>query len=235
MNTLGKRLGLITHISILDRKVRALLIEYPSDTAVAAEDWLLDVANARGARVVQRDNPPNESSSSHSKDKFTNEELVVSICLTQRLDRPQLLRLAAQFITRGDVDFKHLVRLSKMERIEIVIGEMARQALKVDCNHPPMELTLYGRAALELGFPNPKPEYGRSLDVDIVLWIGQAEELDDTSNFWKALEQLNKEFDADGLFISHLFEESQVILSREWRKYLMCRKYRNNSIYVGTG
>ncbi|MFA6568999.1 MAG: DUF6036 family nucleotidyltransferase [Victivallales bacterium] len=82
----------------------------------------------------------------------------------------------------------------------------------------PVELTLYGRAALELGFINPKPEYSRSLDVDIVLWIGQAEELDGTGNFWEALEHLNKEFDADGLYISHLFEESQVILSSQWRK-----------------
>ena len=82
----------------------------------------------------------------------------------------------------------------------------------------PVELTLYGRAALELGFTAPKPEYSRSLDVDIVLWIGQAEELDDIGNFWKALEQLNEEFDADGLYISHLFEENQVILSRQWRR-----------------
>lgn len=81
-----------------------------------------------------------------------------------------------------------------------------------------VELTLYGRAALELGFSNPKPEYSRSLDVDIVLWIGQAEELERTGNFWDALELLNKEFDADGLYISHLFEENQVILSRDWRK-----------------
>lgn len=82
----------------------------------------------------------------------------------------------------------------------------------------PVELTLYGRAALELGFSNPKLEYSRSLDVDIVLWIGQAEELDKTGNFWQALDQLNREFDVDGLYISHLFEESQVILSRQWRK-----------------
>ena len=75
----------------------------------------------------------------------------------------------------------------------------------------PVELTLYGRAALELGFKTPKPEYSRSLDVDIVLWLGQAED------FWQALEQLNKDFDADGLYISHLFDESQVILSRQWR------------------
>jgi hypothetical protein len=40
-----------------------------------------------------------------------------------------------------------------------------------------VELTLYGRAALQLGFPNPPEEYARSHDVDVVLWLGQAEEL----------------------------------------------------------
>ena len=136
MNTLGKRLGLTSHISILDRKVRTLFGEYPSNTAAVAEDWLLDVANARGARVVQRDNPPNEYFTSPSKVKFSNEELVVSICLTQRLDRPQLLRLAAQLITRGDLDVQCLVRIARRERVGIILGEMAKQALMVDCNHP---------------------------------------------------------------------------------------------------
>ncbi len=82
----------------------------------------------------------------------------------------------------------------------------------------PVELTIYGRAALELGFQNPKPEYGRSLDVDIVLSLGQAEEMEATGNFWNALKILNSEFDADGLYISHLFDESQVILSPQWHE-----------------
>lgn len=136
MNTLANRLGLTTHISILDHKVRTLFMAYPSNTATVVEDWLLDVANARGARVIQRDNPPDNSFTSPARDKFTNEELVVSICLMQRLDRPQLLRLSAQLITRGDIDLQCLIRLAKRERVEIVLGEIARQALMVDCNHP---------------------------------------------------------------------------------------------------
>jgi len=82
----------------------------------------------------------------------------------------------------------------------------------------PVELTLYGRAALQLGFPHPKPEYFRSLDVDAVLWLGQAEALAATTNFWDALSQLNREFDAEGLYLSHLFDEDQVILSPQWRE-----------------
>lgn len=135
LNTLGKRLGLTAHVSILDRKVHVLFCNYPSNTAANVEDWLLDVSNNRGARVVQRDNPPDESFLPPSKSEFSNEDLIVAICLTQRLDRPQLLRLAAQFITRGDIDVQYLVRLARRERVEIILGEMAKQALKVDCNH----------------------------------------------------------------------------------------------------
>jgi hypothetical protein len=79
------------------------------------------------------------------------------------------------------------------------------------------DLTLYGRAALHLGYSRPKPEYALSLDVDVVLWMGQADELERSGNFWVALEQVNREFEADGLSMSHLFDEDQVVLSADWR------------------
>lgn len=80
-----------------------------------------------------------------------------------------------------------------------------------------VELTLYGRAALHLGLPNPPEEVAYSRDVDAVLYMGQAEELAETTNFWEALEKTNEALAAEGLYISHLFEESQVILRPEWR------------------
>lgn len=81
-----------------------------------------------------------------------------------------------------------------------------------------VELTLYGRAALHLGFPNAPEEMAYSRDVDAVLYMGQAEELAETTNFWEALEKTNEALAADGLYISHLFEESQVILRASWRQ-----------------
>jgi hypothetical protein len=57
----------------------------------------------------------------------------------------------------------------------------------------PVELTLYGRAALLLGFANPPVEYGLSHDVDAVLWLGQAEELAQRTNFWEAVEHTNEQ------------------------------------------
>lgn len=81
----------------------------------------------------------------------------------------------------------------------------------------PVELTLYGRAAIYLGFPHPPEETAYSRDVDAVLWMGQAEELAERTNFWEALEKTNSLLAADGLYISHLFVEDQVILRPCWR------------------
>jgi hypothetical protein len=80
-----------------------------------------------------------------------------------------------------------------------------------------VELTLYGRAALHLGFPDGPPEFGLSRDVDAILYTGQAEELAASTNFWQALDTVNRQYAGDGLYISHLFVEDQVILSPWWR------------------
>ena len=123
------------HVSCLDRKLLRLFREYPSPTAEKVEDWLVDVANARGARIVRRDVSPAPSFTPPPGDIFPHEELIVAICMLQRLDRPQSLRLAAQLITRGEVAVNVLVRLAVMERTGVIMGEMARQALKVDPAH----------------------------------------------------------------------------------------------------
>ena len=82
-----------------------------------------------------------------------------------------------------------------------------------------VDLTLYGRAALHLGFPDSSDEQALSRDVDAVLWLGQAEELNETTNFWDAIEQVNNELADRELYISHFFTEEQVILRPEWREH----------------
>ena len=49
-----------------------------------------------------------------------------------------------------------------------------------------VELTLYGRAALQLGFEKPLEEHALTKDVDAVFQIGQAEMLLAQTNFWEA-------------------------------------------------
>jgi hypothetical protein len=81
-----------------------------------------------------------------------------------------------------------------------------------------VDLTLYGRAALTLGFPNAPADCLFSHDVDAVLRLGQAEELSEQSNFWEAVEAVNRELAERDLYVSHFFTEAQVILRPCWRE-----------------
>ena len=94
------------------------------------------------------------------------------------------------------------------------------QILKVLDRHltSTVDLTLYGRAALTLGFDETPEDYALSRDVDAVLWIGQAEELNEKTNFWTAVERTNDDLADRGLYISHFFTENQVVLSKGWRE-----------------
>lgn len=82
-----------------------------------------------------------------------------------------------------------------------------------------VDLTVFGRAALALGFHPPPPGSPESLDVDVVFSIGEAEDLLQQTNFWQALEKANAELAPSGLYISHLFDESQLVLTPEWRQH----------------
>jgi hypothetical protein len=109
--------------------------QYPSATAACLEDWLLDVANRRGARIVIREPPAPDNFAPPPPESLSQEELVVAICQLQGRDRPQLLRLAAQFISRGKMDLVALTRAARRERAGSVLHAMAVEALKVAPAH----------------------------------------------------------------------------------------------------
>ncbi len=95
----------------------------------------MDVAHSRGARVVRRMEGACEGFAAPSPDVFPNEELVVAMCELERVDQPQRLRLAAQLVSRGAVNVQRLLLLARRERADVVLGELARQALKVEPGH----------------------------------------------------------------------------------------------------
>lgn len=129
--TLGRRLGKTTHVSVLRYKIGRLMTRYPSSTATCPEQWLLDVAIGRDARIVRRPNPPRDFVPP-DETTFSNTELIVALCQLQCLDEPQLLRPAAQLVSRGAFDCGELKRLAEMERVVPVLGELARLALRVE-------------------------------------------------------------------------------------------------------
>lgn len=133
--SLAQRLGKTVHVSSLRMKLERLREEFPSASAEHLEDWLVDVANDRGARIVFREGRPAAERIDIPKNRLSNEELVVGICQLQCLDRPQALRLAAQIISRQEIDPGRLCLIAERERAGTVLAELARQALRVDPAH----------------------------------------------------------------------------------------------------
>lgn len=97
-----------------------------------------------------------------------------------------------------------------MSNPEIILSTLDRHL-----RHP-VELTLYGRAALMLGFPSPLPEHATTKDVDAILPLAQIEVLNAESWFWDAQEATNEELRPRGLYITHLFSEADVFLRPDW-------------------
>lgn len=134
-NTLAQRLGINCHVSPLRFKIKRLAEKYPSrNNSAGLEEWLVDVANARGARAITPFTPAHDFVPPH-EDMLSNEELVAAICQPQGLDNPQILRLAAQIISAQTVNFGKLKLVAERERVGRVLAELARQALRVDSEH----------------------------------------------------------------------------------------------------
>jgi len=127
-------MGLTTHQSPLRYKLRALLVADDSAQGLSIEEWLIDVANARGATVITRPDATRKAADP-SPDVLSSEELVVACCQLNAADYPQLLRPAAQLISRGQLDFERLILVAKRERAARILAELARQALKVESGH----------------------------------------------------------------------------------------------------
>ena len=80
----------------------------------------------------------------------------------------------------------------------------------------PVELTIFGKAALWLGFDGAPASFGATLDVDAIVPLRQSEALDQDTNFWTARDATNEALLARGLYVTHIFEERQIILRRDW-------------------
>jgi hypothetical protein len=132
---LADRLGKTAHVSPLRFKLRTLQAAHCSSTSTGLEDWLIDVANSRGARIVFREAADADHAMDIPPEQLSNEELVVAICQLQCEDRPQMLRLAAQLISRMAVDLRSLCRVAERERVGPVLAALADLALKVEPGH----------------------------------------------------------------------------------------------------
>jgi hypothetical protein len=80
----------------------------------------------------------------------------------------------------------------------------------------PVELTLFGRSALALGYPHAPGHFHTTQDVDGILPLAWFQPPDAHQDFWQAIERTNVELEPDGLYLTHLFRETDVILQPDW-------------------
>jgi hypothetical protein len=78
------------------------------------------------------------------------------------------------------------------------------------------EITIFGRAALALGFPNSPTMFATTQDVDAILPLSWLEADDQNMDFWQAQQKTNAELEPSGLYITHLFRELEIILTPDW-------------------
>lgn len=79
-----------------------------------------------------------------------------------------------------------------------------------------VELTLYGRAALALGFPAHETKHETTQDVDAIIPLVQLDQLRADEQFWHARDATNQELAEHGLYMTHLFTEADVFLLPDW-------------------
>ena len=80
----------------------------------------------------------------------------------------------------------------------------------------PAELTLFGRAALALGYPASPAAFAATHDVDAILPLAWLAAEDANLDFWEAQQRTNAELEPEGLYLTHLFRELEVILTPDW-------------------
>ncbi len=78
------------------------------------------------------------------------------------------------------------------------------------------EITIFGRAALALGFDGSPAECGTTHDIDAILSLQWLAAEDRNLDFWQAQQRTNAELKPEGLYITHLFRELEIILTPEW-------------------
>jgi hypothetical protein len=80
----------------------------------------------------------------------------------------------------------------------------------------PAEVTIFGRAALALGFQNSPAAFATTHDVDAILPLSWLAAKDQNLDFWEAQQKTNTELEPSGLYITHLFRELEIILTPDW-------------------
>ena len=115
--TLAHKLGDVPHVSGLLRRIAQL-----SGAGERVAEWLLKVANERGANHYRRDF---DSTLPADLPAISDEEIGVALCLGQNPYNLDFLRVAAQFLSSPRINAARLCQLAVQERCEPVLLHIA--------------------------------------------------------------------------------------------------------------
>ncbi len=84
-----------------------------------------------------------------------------------------------------------------------------------------VQLVIFGRGALCLGFEHTRAELFTTQDVDGIISFHQLDGLAEDEQFWNAVDLTNQRLEPKGLYITHLFQEDQIFLRPEWEQHIV--------------
>lgn len=117
-------------------------------------------------------------------------------------------------LTGRDLSAKPALLLSGAARIRRVSNPL-RILKALDKNLTlPAEITLIGRSAL--GYAQAPAHFHNTQDVDGILPLAWLQPPDEHEDFWQAVQRTNVALEPDGLYLTHLFRELDVILQPDW-------------------
>jgi hypothetical protein len=102
----------------------------------------------------------------------------------------------------------------------------------------PAEITLFGRSAIALGFSHSPDYYHNTLDVDGILPLDWLEPTDGHQDFWQAVQQTNLELESEGLYLTHLFRETdfrRIYCDTTGRRRVLGTHCFSSLIWLGRG
>ena len=83
-------------------------------------------------------------------------------------------------------------------------------------------MVVFGSAALLLDRNFAPRLTGRMTnDIDVILPSGRELAIDADAQFWEAINATNRELEGRGLYITHIFPERDVVLTPEWKQFLV--------------
>ena len=78
-----------------------------------------------------------------------------------------------------------------------------------------IDLVVYGKSALHLLFEGDR-RISLTNDVDIIVPELQVQVFDKRIDFWDAVEKTNQDLEKSSLYLTHIFDEKQIILQPNW-------------------